>query len=127
MIFWDVLLKEIVKEMLQNESGSNIILKVKENMFQQRVICCNIFSHVVSLDFKIDKLFQKFIFQVNSWEELEVISALSKDQTNGNDNLEIVPTTKVSFVGRQYRFVFCLDITPSLATVVIIIFTFFRK
>ena len=69
-------------------------------------------------------VFLKFIFQVNSWEELEVISALSKDQTSGNDNLKIVPTTKVSFVGRQYRFVFCLDITPSLATVVIIIFNF---
>lgn len=58
---------------------------------------------------------------INSWEELEVISVVpihADDITEDTrQKLQIVPTTKLSFVGRQYRFVFCLDMTPSIATI----------
>ncbi|XP_065662266.1 KICSTOR complex protein SZT2 isoform X3 [Hydra vulgaris] len=50
---------------------------------------------------------------VNSNEELEVVSVLP---VLPHKKTVIVPTTKLSFVGRQYRFVFCIDMSPSLAS-----------
>jgi len=39
--------------------------------------------------------------------------------------LQIVPTTRVSFVDRQYRFIYCIDMSPSMAVVVCKIFVTF--
>lgn len=55
---------------------------------------------------------------VNSCEELEVLSVLpTLTSSMEGSQLLITPNTRLSFVGREYRFVFCIDMSPSLATV----------
>ncbi|CAH3172318.1 unnamed protein product [Porites evermanni] len=54
---------------------------------------------------------------IGSNEELEVLSVIPNNQRNPGP-YRLVPSTHITFIGRRYRFVFCLDISPSLATVV---------
>lgn len=53
---------------------------------------------------------------IDSNEELEVLSVISNNLDSAGP-YRLVPSTHITFIGRQYRFVFCIDISPSLATV----------
>lgn len=53
---------------------------------------------------------------IASNEELEVLSVISNNQDK-HGPYKLVPSTQITFIGRRYRFVFCFDISPSLATV----------
>jgi hypothetical protein len=69
------------------------------------------------------------LIQLASNEELEILSVLSEDSHDASASrkvktLRLVPSTHITFIGRRYRFVFCLDVSPSLATVVSIIVNF---
>ncbi|XP_048580524.1 KICSTOR complex protein SZT2 isoform X3 [Nematostella vectensis] len=52
-------------------------------------------------------------------EELELLSVLSRENHDDSNHkiYKLVPSTHITFIGRRYKFVFCLDISPSLATV----------
>ena len=61
------------------------------------------------------------ILQLSSNEELEVLSVLAKDSGMATDprvKYCLVPSTQITFIGWRYRYVFYLDVSPSLATVV---------
>ena len=79
--------------------------------------------HFISVYFKnINIYFAKafilfVVIQIDSNEELEVLSVISSNVDSAGP-YRLVPSTHITFIGRQYRFVFCLDISPSLATVV---------
>ena len=48
----------------------------------------------------------------------DVMLDSTEDAALPSRKLRIVPTTRVSFVDRQYRFVYCIDMSPSMAVVV---------
>ncbi|XP_020912267.1 KICSTOR complex protein SZT2 isoform X2 [Exaiptasia diaphana] len=54
---------------------------------------------------------------IASNKELEILSVLSNNNTAPAQQLYLLPSTHITFIGRKYRFVFCLDISPSLAIV----------
>ena len=58
--------------------------------------------------------FYILLFQKSSDEELEVLSVLPEH----SDTCVVVPSTLITFLGRIYKFVFCLDVSQSLASVV---------
>lgn len=53
---------------------------------------------------------------IESSEELEVLSIIPNNRESPGP-YRLLPSTHVTFIGRRYRFVFCLDISPSSATV----------
>ena len=63
-------------------------------------------------------MFFLIFFQESSSEELEVLSVLPKPALNNSETCVVVPSTLITFLGRIYKFVFCLDVSQSLANVV---------
>jgi len=55
---------------------------------------------------------------LSSREELEVLSVLPEvSNIHSSHSFRLTPSTRITFIGRQYRFVFCLDVSPSEGTV----------
>jgi hypothetical protein len=47
-----------------------------------------------------------------------VLSVLPKPTSDQSDPCIVVPSTLITFLGRIYKFIFCLDVSQSLASVV---------
>ena len=47
-----------------------------------------------------------------------MLSVLAKPVSNNSETCVVVPSTLITFLGRIYKFVFCLDVSQSLANVV---------
>ena len=58
------------------------------------------------------------MLQNSSSKELEVLSVICKDPPGCPNKCVVVPSTLITFVGRIYKFVFCIDVSQSLANVV---------
>lgn len=76
-------------------------------------------------------VFLWFIYKVDSEEEHEILAVVEDDDEDAEYNngdkaslqspqklLQIVPTTRLTFLSRQYRLVYCIDMSPSMAMVV---------
>ncbi len=102
----------LVQEIFRNRSVSE-----KEIFQKVYILCLVFFEWCIKSSPRV--ILPIVLLQLSSHEELEVLSVLPEvSHIHGIQSFRLAPSTKITFIGRQYRFVFCLDISPSEATVV---------